>query len=600
MNSGKNYYRYYRLIVKLYYDIRARIINIKFKTKLFTIFLLVSIMPILVCTFYVGNVLVNELSNQALQDSINALDQVKTNIQNKLESYYQITTTKYMDTTLKGYLVSEYVYDTDYYDAYSYINESMKTIMTMNAGINNASIYISNKTLPSDNQYIKYIGNDKLAENWHNIVAQSSGNIVLSDTYSDEDGTLVFTIARYLNYSSFGYPYGIFALNLKESNLYDFLQEQDINKYLFITNKSGKIISCKNKAMISTDFYSIFSNSIREYINASGTSGHIDTIFENKKAMVIFTTMENDWKILSVVPYENFLSGTLQKLNNIIYVYSGSIFVCILLIYITSSVFTKRIAILSREMAKVKNEDFNINFGDMGNDEIGQLASMFKSMANEVKRLIEEGYKKEILKNQAELNLIHSQINPHFLYNTLSSISALALMENALRANEMVTLLSKFYRISLNKGKNIITLKEELFLSECYIGIQQTRFQNLLHVYFDIDQCILSYNTPKLLLQPFIENSINHGLWDNNYGVNIIISMKKVDSHIRIKIIDDGVGINPQKIKQLQELKNSTYEGFGIKNIDTRIKHFFGDEYGIKIFSRLGIGTTIEILIPQK
>jgi two-component system sensor histidine kinase YesM len=271
----------------------------------------------------------------------------------------------------------------------------------------------------------------------------------------------------------------------------------------------------------------------------------------------------------------------------------------VVLIYITARLFTKRIEILLQITRRIEREDFDVQAGSIWHDEVGQLSFAMVKMAQRMKELINEVYKKEIAKKEAEMNMLQAQINPHFLYNTLASISSLAIRSGDKRIEEMVTHLAKFYRISLNKGKTVVSFNEELKLTKSYIAIQQLRFKGLLHLHFAIEEAALPYPVVKLMLQPFIENAINHAIWDDEAGINVIIKVSVMEDKLLLEVIDDGMGMRPDTLERIRSgdvLDGTT--GYGILNVDRRIKMTFGDSYGVHIYSRFGIGTTVQIFVP--
>jgi two-component system sensor histidine kinase YesM len=223
-------------------------------------------------------------------------------------------------------------------------------------------------------------------------------------------------------------------------------------------------------------------------------------------------------------------------------------------------------------------------------------------MSQRLSSLISDVYKKEIDKKEVEMNVLQAQINPHFLYNTLASISSLAIRNSDPRMNKMVTDLAKFYRISLNKGKNQISIHEEIQLTRYYVAIQEVRFADLIRVHYEIEDAVMPCPIVKLTLQPFVENAMNHAIWDDKLGINIIIKAYFEGTDIVLKVIDDGMGMRRQDGggRELPASGDTLLSGYGIRNVDNRIKLLYGDSYGISIFSRLGIGTTVTIRIPGR
>jgi len=182
------------------------------------------------------------------------------------------------------------------------------------------------------------------------------------------------------------------------------------------------------------------------------------------------------------------------------------------------------------------------------------------------------------------------------LYNTLSSINSLANLGEIDKVSEMVSSLVKFYRLTLNKGKAIMTVGEELEQVKAYIDIQAIKYGNRFKISYDVDERIFKYTTLKLILQPFVENVLNHAWYEET--INIRITAEMIDGSIVFKIIDNGVGMNEETISLIFNTEGSSI-GYGIRNVNDRIRLHYGKEYGVSISSSIGIGTTIKIIIPQ-
>jgi len=200
-------------------------------------------------------------------------------------------------------------------------------------------------------------------------------------------------------------------------------------------------------------------------------------------------------------------------------------------------------------------------------------------------------------KRKAELAVLQAQINPHFLYNTLESINWMALSAKQKNISRMVLLLSNFMRLSLNKGKNVYTIRKEVEHLRTYIEIQQIRHKNKFQVIEDIDENILDYYTIKLILQPIIENCIVHGFKNTMQTGTIEIYGGFDGEDILFTIRDNGCGMDDNTLKCIFDKSDS--KGYGIKNVNERIKLYFGEKYGLEIESSPGKGTTVKIRIPK-
>lgn len=236
-----------------------------------------------------------------------------------------------------------------------------------------------------------------------------------------------------------------------------------------------------------------------------------------------------------------------------------------------------------------------INF--TSNDEFGRIADAFNALAAHIQSLIEDVYVEGLRKKQAEFEVLQAQINPHFLYNTLSSIISLVNMGEAQKATAMVRQLALFYRLSLNDGKVSINLEQEVEQIKAYIDIQRTKYEDAVTVYYNIEPAILSCTVIKLILQPFVENIFKHAWFGE--AITIIINGRRVGEHIELTVIDNGIGIRQKTLQAIESGQHHT-GGYGIKNVNERIKLRYGKEYGVSITSIYCAGTAVCILLPSE
>lgn len=231
-----------------------------------------------------------------------------------------------------------------------------------------------------------------------------------------------------------------------------------------------------------------------------------------------------------------------------------------------------------------------------GNDEFGQISAAFNQMAQNIDELIREVYVQGIEKKEAELQALQAQINPHFLYNTLSSINSLANIGETEKLSAMVSGLVRFYRLTLNGGNIMITIENEINQVKSYLDIQAIKYANRFTVFYEIEPEIHGCMTIKLLLQPFVENVFKHAWFEER--IHIRITGRREGNRIVLQIIDDGVGMTTDQLKQAFDRKEES-GGYGVRNVNERIKLQYGEEYGVNIFSRLGIGTTVQLILPN-
>ena len=263
----------------------------------------------------------------------------------------------------------------------------------------------------------------------------------------------------------------------------------------------------------------------------------------------------------------------------------------------------KPIRNLSKEMSEIVSlEDIpSKKIIIEGSKEVIELDNSFKALISRIEELTKKVIHEKEEQRKSELLALQNQINPHFLYNTLDSILALIDKNENIEAEEMIVALSRFFRISISKGKNIIPLRKEIEHANNYLLIQKLRFKDAFDYKFDVDESILNFEVVKLILQPIIENSINHGLKEGEKGF-ITIKGYKENGFIILKVIDNGYGmLDETRIALEKSLKSDEdSKGVGLKNVYLRLKVYFGEKADIKIESKLDEGTTITLLIPTE
>jgi len=232
-----------------------------------------------------------------------------------------------------------------------------------------------------------------------------------------------------------------------------------------------------------------------------------------------------------------------------------------------------------------------------GNDEFVQIADSFNVMAENINNLIQNVYEQAIQKKNAELEALQSQINPHFLYNTLSSINSLSKLGNNAQISEMVTGLAKFYRLTLNEGKVMIRLEDELEQVKSYVDIQRVKYADRFTIQYDFQSEILQLKVIKLILQPFVENALNHAWYEKHIAIRI--SGKICDSSLVLEVSDNGIGMDEETLHSLLN-PNSQRKGYGIRNVNERIKLRYGEQYGVTISSVPRKHTTVQLRLPME
>lgn len=301
------------------------------------------------------------------------------------------------------------------------------------------------------------------------------------------------------------------------------------------------------------------------------------------------------------------LTAQLNKRVDIFTVFCGIILalLIILVIVLTVTIVTgivTPIQELSQVTEQVAQGDFTARVHVDTDDEVAVLADSVNSMTESIGELVQKIKEDERKMRRADLRLLQEQINPHFLYNTLDTIVWLIEGHDSDKAVNMVMSLSEFFRLVLSKGKEYITIREEEMHIRSYLEIQQVRYQDILEYEIRIDPELYQYRILKLTLQPLVENSLYHGIKYKRAKGTILITGQLTDGEIHFKVQDNGVGMEPQELERLRgeiiKPCKDTEKGFGLANVNERIRMNFGAKYGMHIDSAPGEGTCVEIIIP--
>ncbi|QBD87660.1 sensor histidine kinase [Clostridium tetani] len=374
------------------------------------------------------------------------------------------------------------------------------------------------------------------------------------------------------------------------------------NGFAWIMNKNTDIYSTTkenlNSNYISLEELSCIANQSKN--KSSGTVALKNV--HNKDSTVFFSSVPytENWILCIIVENKKIHTQINQIINLILFVGLILLLAAILLSIVISGSIVKPIHRLKSNMLEISKGNFDSYYEIKNNDEISILGQVFNQMLTDIKRLINKVYQVEKQKRSAELRVLQSQINPHFLYNTLDTIQWKALEYNAFEVVDMINSLSGFFRISLSDGKEFITICDEVAHVSNYLEIQKIRYKDKISYSMDVDSSLDQYLIPKLIVQPLVENSIYHGLKLQKYKGIINVSISSKDGFLFIKVIDNGLGINSEKLIVLRKNLAESIETnhYGLYNINERLKLAFGERYSIEIKSELKIGTQVLLRIP--
>lgn len=393
---------------------------------------------------------------------------------------------------------------------------------------------------------------------------------------------------------------GVLLVDMNFSGIEQICKNVEVSKngYVYLIDRDGEIIYHPRQQLI-------YSNLITENNKEAAKfedGNHIEKFDGSKRLVTVKTVGYTGWKLVAISPMSDVTAGYYEFRVFAIFIMIFAIFILISINMFVSSRIANPIKELEKSVKEFENGVVNLNITENGSYEVQHLAKAIKSMVNQMNILMKNIMIEQESKRKSELNALQAQINPHFLYNTLDSIIWMIENEKYDGSIVMVSALARFFRISLSKGKNVITVKDELEHARNYLTIQNIRYKNKFSYSIESDENTLNLISIKLIVQPLIENAIYHGMEYMSGDGDIVVKSYKKEKDLYIDIIDNGLGM-PQEIadKLLTEKVNNGHKkgsGIGLRNVHERIKLYFGEEYGLEVYSEPDEGTTIRIHMP--
>lgn len=434
--------------------LKKRIKDMSMRNKIFLGMLIAVWIPLVGFGIYTYRNTKNILLEQNYTRMEEQLLQAEKNIQILLESYKNISSIVMMDEILPAMWSADFR-QSGYEDMYFYIKDFFAGLQIANGEIKQMAVFSANPTIIQDYTYIYKITPQIQQENWYQKCISSKGRIkIVSGGLAEElnknkKQEYVFYLVRPLELYNKGEEQTVLRLSMYEQRLYDTISENDESGQMYIVDEDNRIMSCKDKELIGLPV----GNVIKKYQGTIGNNHRDKAEVDGREVLLSSVTADEGWKVVSVAYTEEIREKVAKSLINIILFIGIGIFSSVIVSGILASFFTKRLHGLTEAVTEMKNGEFGIQVTKGGKDEIGILERAFSEMSNRVKYLVDEVYQRELMKKTAEFNLLQEQVKPHFLYNVLSSITAMAMRSGNTETIEMVQHLSEFYRISLNKGK---------------------------------------------------------------------------------------------------------------------------------------------------
>lgn len=570
--------------------------------KLKIYFTVVSLLPLMALGFFSFILYFNSFQETTLRYTESIIKEANINLFLTFSKIDDISKTLLNNSVIQDVLLKdEKKSSDDYLEDRQKVNRVLQSIMFSNDYI--TSVYI----LPEKNKSLFFVGS----------INTNYGETLFTDEYREQyrkSDLYEETLKEYNNYKWWPPRFmgdkrvfiltrklydvergilGVLVIHISEKIMDDMVERMCGGKQqvMLLTDERGRIIYHMDKSLID----SYLDDRYYEQISKNDTGKFISVLGTNRYLRMHTTFLVTSWKFIVEIPYSAIMEEA-NKIRLITLIIAG---LCLLLVILVSSFVTsailKPVKRLMSLMKKGSEGDMTVRFEDVVQDEIGQLGECFNTMMSSIQRLMQMVEYENQQKVEAQIKALEAHINPHFLYNTLASIYWNALSKGNSEIAQMSLSLSNFFKLGLNKGKEFTTIGKEVEHVKEYLFIQKKLYEDSFDLEIDVCPEVLDYMTIKLILQPLVENSLVHGFQNMERRGRIAIKVSKQDMQVVLKVTDNGLGIPNLAKDGLQKIID---EGYGLKNLQDRLKLYFKDKFSMECESVPGIETVFTVKIP--
>ena len=573
--------------------------KISFKTQLLAIMIAIVIVTLLIASgamFSQYNTIIQE---KVSADFAGVMNANCANIKGTLNYIFRFQTSLHSNDEFKNLLVTDKLDLLDDVNRKKRLDDELYKYTIMSENSSELSMcFLVNTKLPASKYLSKYAGDDFCGrvdgvykdenisnQQWYKDILQSRGKQYVFRRYPDERYVYFANVIRDVSLYN-NDVLGVMIIGV------DF---EDLLKRVTSSNKQEGtnffIVDDQNNIVAETD--SLISERIYAQLQNNETS--------YKDGIQMIDSLEYGLRLVGVLDENEIKLEFRQFRSNLFLACLIVLIISIILSAWISSTITRPIKKLSTIMKEVDEvKDIEIYTKIPISEEVAVLYQSFNKMMFRISQLLDETKMRGLREKEMEIRMLQAQINPHFLYNALDSISFVALMHNEDEISEMVTILSDNFRYCIDDVDNLVLIEQEIKFICDFISFQEWRLEEKVLFFDNIDEKYRNILIPKFILQPIVENSILHGI-GNNGNFSITFEAEEVDNSVLIKVIDNGVGCNVEELNDSLNVKDSSSRllKFGIKNVNDRLRLKFGDKYGLKYEETPGGGVTAIITIPN-
>ena len=557
--------------------IRKKFRDMKYRHKLTILLVISSLVPMTMLALYSHNSMSRLVRHNEVEDTSSILEQTRESIDSQIEVY----------TGLINYLtyspdIEEVINEKnmDNYVAYAKYTQIVDPLLTVPKSYHDAinQIQIFADSIKVRHEYT-LVPMDEIGQEWWSSQLNDEVQVQwLVNTEKPE-------IAAVRNIYDGRNRTAVLCITLDYNKIFKPLKN-------IISDESGTMVLDQSQNIVYRD-ENIQDNDLADLRES-------DKILEQirKEYVAVNSTSQNTgWKFYLYKTKKSVEKSVYQMLLAEIPLIAGCVLIIFILGMAFSRLFTRKIEMLTENMDQVNHGSREVTVTSDAEDEVGVLIRSFRRMMGEIDRLISEVYENKIALKEFELKALTAQINPHFLYNSLSIINWMAIKSGQKEISKVTLDLSTFYRTALSKGEDMVTVENCIRNIEAYLSIQLVMHDNDFTVEWKIDPQVKAEKVPKLILQPVVENALEHGLDVKEEGDKILqLSFLDAGDAVLLRVEDNGMGMEQSVAESLVTYQA---EGYGLKNVNDRICLLYGEEYKIRIISSVGKGTVVEMRIPK-
>lgn len=573
--------------------------NLNLRTKMIIMCIACVLIPVVAtnCIFW-------SMVYRAEQDRVDLqMEDLYANTEGQLDGLRQslstMAATFYTNTGLYTFLDTSYADNIEYLTAYRTYIDPLSVVYGNNTYISNFVIYADNETLINGGG-VGRLSSVKDTE-WYRKYKESGDVMTMCSYYDDQSDTRTISLIRRLDYAGkgIGRRERILKLDLSYGYYNRIMSRQRYTADIYIYDDEHILFSNTDPSNGAMPFRSASEVNAENAVHTS-----VYDIFGSKwKVCLLSSDESSDLSVSSIITSKWPLLMVMMLIN---------ILLPFAVVYLINRSITTRLRVLAKHLNMVKDEQFEEIIMPQAKDEVGDLVRDYNLMTFKMRELIEDVYKErlhrqenELHKQRAELQALHSQINPHFMFNSLESIRMRSLIKGENETAEIIELLAVMMRKSTDWCDDLVTISSEASFAETYLRLQQYRFGSRLSYRINISPDCAELRVPKLSIVTFVENACVHGVEGVRHNCVILLSVEKDEEALRISVEDTGAGMSEERCEELlNEMRNATFDDLrtsksvGIINACLRLKKCFGIDVDFELDSEEGAGLCVTIIIP--